>query len=99
MDKPVISSVIVLGSDKVECRFNIKVDGKEWDVEGKMNIRNLEYSPELIGFMSVEQFATDVAKMDVEEFKAALQDMVDNNINPREEQKTGAIIQDITPSV
>lgn len=78
--KPALTTSIILGSATVDVKFKISVEGREWEVKGFMEIRTGEFTPELVEIFSVQQFATDIAKMEVGEFVASLQNMVKKNL-------------------
>lgn len=79
-NKPTLKSSIILGSATVDVKFEIVVDKRVHEVKGFMQIRTGEFTPELVDIWSVQQFAADIAKMPLEDFVAALRNMVAKNL-------------------
>lgn len=69
-------SPIFIQTATIDIKFTIVVDNREWTVEGFVEARTGIYTPTLIDCFGVSQFASDVAKMSVDDLVKKLRKMV-----------------------
>lgn len=80
MNKPTLNSSIILGSATVDCKFRVNFSSDTLEVTGFLAIRTGEFTPELVGSRTIQQFVAD-NELDMTEFRAQLQNMVTKNLN------------------